>query len=72
MSKRCECDEIGNVPVARLWMYDEQVERPYVNHAPGECKCLNNLHKYRRSDGSVKWLCSNCRVITDVQYERTT
>jgi hypothetical protein len=64
---KCECDEDAVVEPYRLSLYDKITERPFANHAAGECKCTNELTLYRRLDGSEKWLCSCCCIFTDIQ-----
>jgi hypothetical protein len=58
---RCECDKEGILRTGMGWKYDEKTERPFVNHKPGECKCVNDLKKYMRK-GKVIWLCSCCTL----------
>lgn len=62
---RCECDELGEVAASRLHLYNAVTERPFVNHAPDQCQCTNDLALYRRPDGSEKWLCSCCWFSSD-------
>jgi hypothetical protein len=64
-SRKCECDNEGVLDPASADWYDAELELPYVNHAPGECQCANGLAQYRRSDGSVRWLCSCCHTFGD-------
>jgi hypothetical protein len=59
MEIKCQCDETGTLQIGWEWSYDEKKELPYVNHAPNECKCTNELKRYLR-DGKEIWLCSCC------------
>ncbi len=63
---KCQCDCVGEVSEDRLHLYDEITERPYVNHAPGECACTNKIDLYRRN-GKAIWLCSICNLIGDLK-----
>lgn len=47
-NKYCQCPHIGEVESHRFHEYDAISEWPFVNHAPGECKCTNELMLYRR------------------------
>lgn len=67
---KCQCPDIGEVEPDRLGEYDEKTERPFLNHAPGECKCTNMLAQYDRN-GVVLWLCSICCVFGDKLIEET-
>lgn len=62
----CECLEETFVEPSRLYQYDAETERPFVNHAPGKCKCTNGLKRYKREDGSIRILCSCCCLVDDV------
>ncbi len=64
-NQRCECQETGVLKPGMATFYDADTERPYVNHAPGECRCVNELKRYRRKDGSEAWLCSCCNMSSD-------
>jgi len=59
----CQCDELAE-DFGVGFLYDPLTERPYVAHAPGECKCVNDLKLCTR-DGKQLWLCSNCRIAGD-------
>ena len=65
--RKCECPERGVLSLFADW-YDPETELPYVDHEPGECKCTNELKKYKR-DGKVLWLCSCCCLNSDEEYE---
>lgn len=57
----CECTETGRLVPGWDSMYDPVTERPYVSHAPGECKCTNDLRLYREAGTTrVRFLCSCC------------
>lgn len=70
MKAKCECDHIGEVPDHRLQEYDAITERPFVNHAPGKCKCTNDLQAYNRN-GKILVLCSICCLLGDEPLEMT-
>lgn len=57
--KHCECDHDAVLKPEWEGMYHPTLERPFVNHKPGECKCTNKLQQYERGDRMV-WLCSCC------------
>lgn len=56
---KCECDDRGELKPGWEWAYDKVLELPFVTHAPGECKCVNNLQEHER-DGKKVILCSCC------------
>lgn len=60
---KCQCEHEGLLG-APAHMYDPIKELPFVNHAPGECKCTNDLRQYRRNENSV-FLCSICCMLGD-------
>jgi hypothetical protein len=64
MKDHCECDFEAKMPAAMAAFYDSISERPFVNHAPGECKCTNLLQEYER-DGKKVTLCSCCFTSSD-------
>lgn len=66
--QKCECGHIGSVSEDRLHLYAPGVERPFVNHEPGKCRCTNDLKLYRR-DGKAVWLCSICNIFGDTPIE---
>lgn len=63
--KKCQCPNRGYVPPENLGQYAEKTERPYANHAPGECKCTNNLQLYQRGTEKLV-LCSCCHIWGDI------
>lgn len=66
---RCECPVQGRInPMMRAW-YDEETELPFVDHEPNECKCSNDLARYRCSDGVTRVLCSCCNCTGDARLE---
>lgn len=64
---KCECDQqqVRN-PIMDSWYSD--AERPFMEHAPNECKCTIDLRRYKRGD-RVMWLCSVCRFSDDKEIE---
>lgn len=56
---RCECTLTGTLYPEMAHQYDPVRELPFVTHAPGECKCTNDLRIYERN-GKSMLLCSNC------------
>jgi len=60
----CECDEEGVLNTGMESWYDSVTELPFVKHAPGKCKCTNELALYERK-GKTLTLCSNCHCSTD-------
>lgn len=64
---KCECGQTGELNPAHSDWYDEETELPFVDHAPGECACVNDLAKYRSRDGVVRWLCSCCCMFGDTR-----
>lgn len=62
---RCQCPEQGKLSLGWAWSYDWKLELPFVTHAPGKCKCTNELKRYRRGK-KILWLCSCCRLPGDV------
>ena len=67
---KCECADTGRMPEGMLYAYDSVTERPFANHAPGECKCTNELQRYRRANGEIKGLCSCCHRFSDTLVEK--
>jgi len=65
MAIKCECPETAYVEPERLYAYNAVTERPYTNHAPGECLCTNELRRYRTTSGAIRWLCSCCCMLGD-------
>ena len=67
MNQYCECPETGLDEAAGgapdSW-YDAVTERPFVKHEPHECRCTNNLRRYKRGD-KILMLCSCCNVSGD-------
>lgn len=63
--KFCECEREG-VQGAPASMYDPVKELPFVIHAPGQCKCQNELKLYSR-DGKKLLLCSICHIPGDIK-----
>lgn len=61
---QCECPYVGEVTPERMRDYDEQLEQPFVNHEPGQCRCTNDIRLYRREDARL-WLCSICTMFGD-------
>jgi hypothetical protein len=57
--KKCECNCRARLVSGWEDTYDPELELPFVNHEPGECKCTNELKEYER-EGKKVWLCSNC------------
>lgn len=63
LNEKCECDNVGIQSWPDKW-YDDELELPYVNHAPHQCRCTNNLRLFER-DGKQLLLCSCCFLSTD-------
>ena len=67
MKEICECNQKGILqPRMKNWYSEEEL--PFVNHEPGECKCTNELKQYIRN-GKKVWLCSNCKLISDIAFK---
>lgn len=63
---KCQCTDTNNLLHEMLNLYDEKTERPFVDHAPGECLCTNEVRLYKRaSTGEILWLCSICNRLGD-------
>jgi len=56
---KCECPTKGVLKEGMESWYDEELELPFVNHKPNECKCTNELKRYKRGNKKL-WLCSCC------------
>ena len=55
---KCGCKNKGELKIGIESLYSKE-ELPFVNHEPNECKCTNELRKYKK-EGKEVWLCSNC------------
>ena len=60
---KCQCPIKGSVPPEIEYMYSEE-EKIGMNHEPNECKCTNNIKKYKRGDKEL-YLCSCCVIEGD-------
>jgi len=68
IKNHCECDHEGKLSPGMSGYYDPVTELPYVNHAPGQCKCTNQLAQYKRGkNGPILTLCSNCFTSGDIR-----
>lgn len=56
---KCECQEQGVLAASVKHLYDTTTELPFATHAPGECKCTNDVKRYVCGDGE-RYLCSCC------------
>ena len=56
---KCECQNVGRLMPMMASQYDPDTELPFVNHKAGECKCTNELKKYKKN-GKIVHLCSCC------------
>jgi hypothetical protein len=65
---KCECPDKGVLNPAIASMYDPYAELPFVEHAPGKCRCTNDLKLYRRGEKTL-WLCSCCITTKDYEVE---
>ncbi len=61
MANKCECRGKGILQPGWESDYHPTKELPFVNHEPGECKCVNELRQYHKH-GKKVWLCSNCEM----------
>ena len=57
--EKCECNNKGTLKHGMEDLYDQELELPFVNHQPGECKCVNDLKWYSKGGKKVA-LCSCC------------
>lgn len=59
---KCECDQDADVPDDEDFLknFDPVLERPFMGHKKGECKCTHRLMRYLRKSGQIIWLCSMC------------
>ena len=67
-NQHCECPSKGVLRSDIADLYND-VELPFVDHAPGECKCTNDLRMYER-DGKHLMLCSCCCLSSDKEIDR--
>lgn len=65
---KCQCDQEGKLGCPESW-YDAELELPYVNHKPNECRCTNDLKLYKRG-GKQLWLCSICWTSNDKEVKQ--
>jgi hypothetical protein len=63
---RCECPHEAVLNSLVSGWYDEETELPFASHAPGACRCTNELQLFLRGD-EVLTLCSCCHVPGDVR-----
>lgn len=56
---RCQCNHQGILVFGQSHLYDPVTELPFVDHAPGDCRCTNDLRWFVR-DGLRVLLCSCC------------
>lgn len=61
---KCQCPNEGKLKPSIASMYDSETELPFVIHAPGECKCTNDIRRYRRGE-TILNLCSCCFISGD-------
>ena len=66
---RCECPELSERDPVLDGLYDPVTEEPFRKHAPGECRCTNDLALYDRN-GKQMWLCSMCCLPEDRRIEQ--
>lgn len=66
---KCQCPFEGKFLVGMEGWYDKELELPFVEHKPNECKCTNKLKQYLR-DGKKIWLCSCCVMFNDKLIEQ--
>lgn len=64
---KCQCNFIGRRTVPAYW-YDEELELPFTEHEPGECKCANEIRAFTRNGARIM-LCSICCLSTDLRCE---
>jgi len=64
LKRKCQCPEEGILDSTMRSWYDVKTELPFVNHKPNECKCNNELKRYKRRN-KVLILCSCCYLFDD-------
>ena len=64
MENKCQCPTQGVLQPGQAHRYDAELELPYVDHEPDQCRGTNGLALYDRN-GEPLWLCSNCNLLGD-------
>ena len=59
MTDKCECQGTGRLFPDLKKNYHPTKELPFVNHAPGKCRCLSDIKSYWQGIKIIR-LCSNC------------